>query len=56
MAPVTRELARLIGEATSVNRRLKGLLEDVKALETKDMARREEMETVMNRLTENKKE
>ena len=54
MSPTTRELARLIGESASVNRRLKALLEDVKQLEAKDIARREEMETVMHRLTENK--
>jgi predicted nuclease with RNAse H fold len=56
MPPTTREIASLIGEATSVVRRLKAMLPDIKALEEKDLERRTEMEKVMNRLTENKKE
>jgi hypothetical protein len=56
MSPTTRELARLIGEATSVSRRLKTLLADVAILEKKDIERREQMESVLHRLTENKKE
>jgi hypothetical protein len=54
MSPVTREVARLIGEATSVTRRLKAMLPDIKALEEKDLARREEMEKVLDRMTEKK--
>jgi hypothetical protein len=54
MSPVTRSVAQLIGEATSVVRRLKAMLPEISALEEKDMARREEMEKVLNRMTEQK--
>jgi hypothetical protein len=54
MSPVTRSVARLVGELSSVTRRLKAVLPDIQKLEELDMARREEMEKVMNRLTENK--
>jgi len=33
MSPVTRKLARLIGELSSVERRLKNLLDEVRRLE-----------------------
>lgn len=52
MSPVTRKIARLIGEATSVSRRLKAVLPEIEALERKDIARREETGKILQRLTE----
>lgn len=52
MSPVTRKLARLIGEATSVARRLKTLLPEIQDLEKRDLNRREEVEKVINRMTD----
>ena len=51
MSPVTRNLARLIGEATSVTRRLKAILPLVQELEQKELANREKAAEVLNRLT-----
>jgi hypothetical protein len=56
MTPVTRKVARLIGEATSVARRLKAVLVEIQELEAKDIERREEMEKVLDRMTDKDKE
>ena len=56
MSPVTRKLARLIGEAKSVAKRLQNMLPEVQELEAKDLARREEMEKVLDRMTDKNKE
>ena len=50
MSPVTRQLARLIGEQVSVTNRLKNLLPKIKEMEQKDMQRQAETQDVMTRL------
>lgn len=43
MSPVTRKLARLIGELSSVERRLKNLIEEVQLIESDAAALRNTM-------------
>lgn len=50
MSPVTRKVARLIGESASVSRRLKNVLPEIQDLEKRDLERAEEMDKVLNRL------
>ena len=50
MLPVTRKLARLVGELSSVDRRLKELVIDIKKLEDKDAERQAEAQQVLERI------
>jgi len=50
MSPVTRKLARLIGESESVTRRLKNVLAEVKVMEAKDIERQQETQAVLERM------
>ncbi len=50
MSPVTRKVAKLIGEAQSVSRRLKLLLPEIQELEAKDIERKEQAVDVVKRL------
>lgn len=52
MSPVTRELARLQGEVSSISRRLKNLLIKVKETERKATVLDQQNNAVMDRLTE----
>ena len=47
---VTRKVAKLIGEAQSVSRRLKLLLPEIQELEAKDIERKEQAVDVVKRL------
>lgn len=50
MSPVARKVAKLIGEAQSVSRRLKLLLPEIQELEAKDIERKEQAVDVVKRL------
>ena len=50
MSPVTRQLARLIGEQVSVTKRLKNLMAKVKEMELRDIERQQETQAVVDRL------
>jgi hypothetical protein len=50
MSPVTRELARLTGEAASLHRRLKGLVAKVQVMEQKEAERQAEAQKVLTTL------